>query len=140
MSLANSITAALMSLFLTVGAPPALAQTSDELTTMRTFLQIMTDYFAIIESTHDVASDREKAAILQMQKIQEIYEDRGEKARSIEVLKNVIETSDSPAIRNAAYFLLGDTLKETGRADEAIEYLERGLNENIRAATERTPD
>lgn len=109
------------------------AQTQNELQTMQAFLQIMTDYFAIIESTHAVASDREKAAILQMQKIQEIYEERGEKARAAQVLKEVIETSDSATIRNAAYFLLGDTLKETGRADEAIEYLRRGLRENIEA-------
>ena len=50
------------------------------------------------------------------------------------MLKEVIQTSESVAIRNAAYFLLGDTLKETGRADEAIEYLRRGLKENIEAA------
>lgn len=30
--------------------------------------------------------------------------------------------------------LLGDTLKETGRADDALEYLQQGLAENLRAA------
>ena len=125
-----SITAAI----LLMAAPGARAQSQDDLELMQTFLSIMTDYFAIIESTYDIASEPEKAAIMQMQKIQEVYEERGEKARSVDVLKQVLEDSDNATIRNAAYMLLGDTLKETGRADEALEFLRRGLDENIKAA------
>lgn len=119
---------------LLIAAPQARAQSPDDLALMQTFLEIMTDYFQIIESTHEIASDSEKAAILQMTKIQEVYEDRGEKARSTTVLKEVLEKSNNQAIRNAAYMLLGDTLKDTGRADEALELLQKGLDENIRAA------
>ncbi len=115
-------------------APASHAQTTEELELMQTFLEIMTDYFSIIEATHEISSDAEKAAIMQMQKIQEVYEERGEKARSVEVLKEVLNESRNPAIRNAAYLMLGDTLKETGRADEAIEMLKKGLDENIEAA------
>ena len=46
----------------------------------------------------------------------------------------MLENSRNPAIRNAAYILLGDTLKETGRSDEAIELLRQGLAENVKAA------
>lgn len=120
--------------FLLAIAPGARAQSPDDLQLMQTFLNIMTDYFEIIESTYEISSDPEKAAILQMQKIQEVYEERGEKARSADVLKNVLEQSNNTTIRNAAYMLLGDTLKETGRADEALELLREGLNENIQAA------
>ena len=49
-------------------------------------------------------------------------------------MQEVLDTSQNPTIRNAAYIMMGDTLKETGRADEAIEYLRRGLAENIEAA------
>ncbi|MGI9222610.1 MAG: hypothetical protein ACR2QS_16405 [Woeseiaceae bacterium] len=115
-------------------APGAKAQELENLELMQTFLSIMTDYYEIIESTYDVASDPEKAAIMQMQKIQEVYEQRGEKARSTEVLKQVLEDSNSRTIRNAAYIMLGDTLKDTGRADEALQLLQQGLNENIKAA------
>ena len=115
-------------------APGTRAQSAEDMQLMRAFLDIMTDYLTIIESTHGIASDSEKAAIMQMQKIQEIYEERGEKARSAEVLKRVLEDSNNQTIRNAAYMLLGDTLKETGRADEALQYLQRGLAENIGAA------
>ena len=119
---------------LLVVAPGAQAQKQEDLELMQTFLSIMTDYFEIIESTHDVSSDPEKAAIMQMQKIQEVYEQRGEKARSTDVLKQVLEDSNNPTIRNAAYILLGDTLKEVGRADEALQFLRQGLAENIKAA------
>ena len=115
-------------------APQARAQNPEDLALMQTFLGIMTDYLEIIESTHDIASDPEKSAIMQMQKIQEVYEQRGEKARSTEVLQQVLKDSRNQTIRNAAYMMLGDTLKETGRADDALRFLREGLNENIKAA------
>ncbi|MGI9270634.1 MAG: hypothetical protein ACR2QT_02570 [Woeseiaceae bacterium] len=130
----RKITISITAAMLFVVAPGANAQNQDDLELMQTFLSIMTDYFEIIESTYDVSSNPEKAAIMQMQKIQEVYEQRGEKARSTEVLKQVLADSDNTTIRNAAYMLLGDTLKETGRADEAIQLLRQGLNENIEAA------
>ncbi len=130
----RTLTITIIAAMLFIAAPPAKAQTQDDLALMQTFLNIMTDYFDIIESTHAIASDPEKAAIMQMQKIQEVYEERGEKARSADVLREVLDESNNATIRNAAYMLLGDTLKETGRADEALEYLRRGLDENIKAA------
>lgn len=115
-------------------APAAKAQEMENLELMQTFLAIMSDYFEIIESTYEVSSSPEKSAIMQMQKIQEVYEQRGEKARSTDVLRQVLEDSSNPTIRNAAYMLLGDTLKDTGRADEALQLLRQGLEENIAAA------
>ena len=116
-------------------APLGQAQDLDELATMQTFLEIMDSYFGIIESTWEVSTSAEKAAIMQMQKIREIHEDRGEKAKAAGMLREVLETSRNQTIRNAAYMLLGDTLKETGRSDEALEVLSRGLRENIKAAS-----
>ena len=130
----RTITISITAAVLLAVAPGARAQSQDDLELMQTFLNIMTDYFEIIESTYDVSSNPEKAAIMQMQKIQEVYEERGEKARSVDVLKKVLDDSDNVTIRNAAYMLLGDTLKESGRADEALQYLRRGLDENIKAA------
>lgn len=134
MHLFKTATISIIAAVLLMAAPGARAQSQDDLELMQTFLSIMTDYFGIIESTYDIASEPEKAAILQMQKIQEVYEERGEKARSVDVLKQVLDDSNNATIRNAAYMLLGDTLKETGRADEALELLRRGLDENIKAA------
>ena len=115
-------------------APGTRAQQLSDIQLMQSFLDLMTQYYALIESTHDITSDAEKSAIMQMQKIQEVYEERGDKARSVDVLRKVLEDSDNPAIRNAAYLMLGETLKESGRASEALEVLQRGLDENIEAA------
>jgi tetratricopeptide (TPR) repeat protein len=134
MSTSRKTLVSVAAVMLFICAPNVHAQDPEKLKLMQTFLSIMTDYLEIIESTHDISSDPEKAAIMQMQKIQEVYEQRGEKARSMDVLKQVLQDSENQAIRNAAYMLIGDTLKETGRSDEAIEFLRQGLNENIKAA------
>ncbi len=115
-------------------SPAANAQSADDLRTMQTFLDIMDSYFGIIESTYEISSDVEKSAIFQLQKIQEVYEERGEKARSIDIFREVLQQTDNPTIRNAVYMLISDTLKETGRTDEAIKILRQGLSENIAAA------
>ncbi|MGD8977189.1 MAG: hypothetical protein PVG91_06250 [Gammaproteobacteria bacterium] len=129
-TMAASITASILLLM----APATQAQSQSDLEMMQTFLGIVSDYFAMIESTHDIAASPEKAAIMQMQKIQEVYENRGEKVRSVDVLQQVLNDSSNPAIRNAAYMLIGDTLKDAGRTDEALETFRRGLDENIKAA------
>ena len=115
-------------------APAAKAQQLSDIELMQSFLDLMTQYYDLIEATHDIAGDSEKAAIMQMQKIQEVYEERGDKARSVDVLKKVLEDSRNPTIRNAAYLMLSETLKDSGRASEALELLQRGLDENIEAA------
>ena len=108
---------------------PSLAQ--DELGQMQLFLDLVDKFYGVLETTHGLSADPEKAAILQMHKIQEAYEQRGEKARAIEVFREVLDTSSNPTIRNAAYLMLGDALKETGRTNEAVELLRDGLKENL---------
>ncbi|NNF60848.1 MAG: hypothetical protein HKO55_05830 [Gammaproteobacteria bacterium] len=105
-----------------------------ELAQMDMFLSLMQQFFGIIESMHEVASDPEKSAIFQLHKIQEAYEERGEKPRTAVVMRRVLEETDNTTIRAATYLMLGDLLKENGRSDEAIEVLRRGLDESLRAA------
>ncbi|MBV1905040.1 MAG: hypothetical protein KUG75_03105 [Pseudomonadales bacterium] len=119
-----------MSMLLTLSSV-ASAQNSDDLKTMQTFLNIMDSYFELIEASHEINSDAEKAAIFQLQKLKEVYSDRGERARVTEVFRDVLKRTQNLAIRNAVYMLLSDNLKETGRMDEAIKILQQGLQENI---------
>ncbi len=105
-----------------------------ELERMQTFLNLMDSFFGIIENMHAVSSDAERAAVFQLYKIEEIYKERGERARAIEVFRQVLDETQNPAIRNAAYILLGEALKETGRADEAVDTLQQALRENLRNA------
>ncbi len=105
-----------------------------ELERMQTFLNLMDSFFGIIENMHEVSSDAERAAVFQLYKIEEIYKERGERVRAIEVFRQVLDETQNPAIRNAAYILLGEALKETGRADEAVDTLQQALRENLRNA------
>lgn len=105
-----------------------------DLRQMESFLEIMHSFFEIIDSVYQVSDNPEKSAILHMHKIQEIYKERGEKAKAIQVFRKVLNETSNPTIRNAAYLLLSDTLKETGRADEAVKALRAGLKENLQNA------
>ena len=127
-------------LLLGVATAVALAVTpmqqarADDLQLMQRFIDLMQGYFAIIESTYEVSAAPEKSAILQMQKIKEIMDERGQAAQAAEVFRDVLKNSRNPAIRSAAYVLLSETLKETGRGEEATNVLIEGLNESIALA------
>ncbi len=110
---------------------PAKAQTPEQLETIRGFVQLMQDYYSLIKSVHAISDNAEASAILQMFKIEEIYEERGQKADAAQVFENVLARSKNPTIRNAATMMLGENLKETNRADEALKVLQDGLFENI---------
>lgn len=103
-----------------------------ELETMQQFMGVMQGYYQIIEDVHSVASDPEKSAIQQLQKIEEIYKQRGDRAEAIDVLRDVVNTTKSPVVRNAASMMLADALNETGRASEAVEVLQKALQINLR--------
>ena len=119
---------------LLLAAPSAHAEPPPNLATMQYFLDIMHGYYGIIESNYLVNSNPEMAAILQMQKIQEVYESRGEKAKAVDVLRRVLDETENQTIRNAAVLLMSDNLKDTGRTAEALDLLQKGLSENLRAA------
>ena len=115
-----------------LGAGPVSAQEL-ELEQMRQFMGVMEGYYAIIDSVHQVASDPEKSAILQLQKIEEIYKERGDRAEAIAVMREVVERTDSPTVRNAAAVMLADALNETGRASDAVAVLREALEANLRS-------
>ncbi len=101
---------------------------------MRGFIELMHGFYGIIETTHMIADNPEMSAVLQMHKIEEIYKERGDRSKAIAEFYAVLEKTDNPTIRNTAYHLLGEALKETGRQEEAIKVLKKGLEENIKLA------
>ena len=119
-----------------LAAMPAQAQepNQQQLEQMQTFLELMNQFFGIIESMYEVSDDPEKAAIFQLHKIQEAYEESGNKARAAGVMRQVLEDTENPTIRAATYLMLGDLLKETGQRDEAVDVLRQGLDESLREA------
>ena len=99
---------------------------------MQQFLGVMEGYYGIIEATYDVARDPDKSAILQMQKIEEFYKKRGDRAEAIAVLEDVLNKTKRPAVRNAAAVMLADALNETGRGTQAVKVLKQALEENLK--------
>ena len=115
-----------------VGMPAfANADQAQELAQMQAFLGIMERYFALIHNIESITSDADKAAIWQLQKIDEIHKERGERGKSIRHLRSVLERSKSATVRNAAASMLADALNETGDSAEAIEVLKAQLERNI---------
>ncbi len=112
-------------------APQAVRAQNPEIEEMAAFIGLMQSFFGIIDSMHEVSDDPEKSAIFHLHKIQEIYEEQGNKARVVPVMRRVLNDSSSPTIRSATYLMLGDVLKEAGQRDEALEVLNRGLNEAL---------
>jgi tetratricopeptide (TPR) repeat protein len=115
-----------------LGAAPAYAAEGPDLDRMRQFIGVMQGYFEVIEATHAVASDPAKSAILQLQKIEEIYKKRGDRAEAIAVLTEVVESAGNDTVRNAAAVMLADALNETGRATQAVEVLREALARNMK--------
>ncbi len=111
---------------------PVYAAEMDDLGTMERFIGVMQGYYSLIDDVYDVASNPDKAAILQLQKIGEIYKNRGDRAESIAVLTDVVERSKSPTVRNAAAIMLAEALNETGRATQAVEVLKKALDGNLK--------
>lgn len=107
------------------------AAETEDLGRMKEFMGIMEGYYSIIDGVHTVASDREKSAIQQLQKIEEIYKNRGDRAQAIVVLRDVVGRTSNDTIRNAAAVMLADALNETGQASEAVEVLKAALERNL---------
>ena len=121
-----------IALVIAFSVTPAYAAQADNLATMQQFLGVMEGYYGIIEATYEVARDPDKSAILQMQKIEEFYKKRGDRAEAIAVLEDVLNRTKRPAVRNAAAVMLADALNETGRGTQAVEVLKKALEENLK--------
>lgn len=120
-----------IALVIALSVTPAYAAQADNLATMQQFLGVMEGYYRIIEAVYDVARDPDKSAILQLQKIEEIYKKRGDRAEAIAVLEDVLKRTKRPAVRNAAAVMLADALNETGRGTQAVNVLKQALEENL---------
>ena len=118
-------------LFTAVAVAPAAADQRKELELMQQFMTVMDGYFDVIDRTHAIASEPDKAAILQLQKLKEIFEERGELADMVKILEDVVGSAPSPTVRNAAAVMLADTLKETGSSTRAVDVLREALERNL---------
>ncbi len=116
---------------------PAVAMDSptlqaNQIEQMGRMVNLIQQFMGLIESTHAIAKDHEKAVILELHEIEEIYKKRGEPTQVIPVLEDVLQQTDNPTIRNVVYMKLTEAYKNSGRTDEAITVLRKALNENLK--------
>ena len=121
-------------LFVGVVTMPAHAADPNaaQLEQMQSLMKVMQGYYQLIEEIHEVAQDADKSAILQLQKIEEIYKQRGDRAEAIKYMRDVLKRTTSPVVRNAASVMLADALNETGRSSQAVEVLQEALENNMK--------
>jgi len=122
-------------LVLTIGRPiHAYADQAADLEQMQRFIEVMQGYYNIIDRIHAVSSEPDKATIQQLQKIDELYKNQGERAASIRIMQKVFDGSPSMTVRNAVAIMLADALNETGRTDQAIELLDKSLARSLQGS------
>lgn len=122
----KSVAIASMMLIATVFASPAHAEEEGA-----EFLQKMQGYLEVSERFVALVNGRENAIFFAVEGIVEIHEERGELAKSVPILKNILEKyPENQTVRNIIRFKLRDVFVETGRADLALAELEAVIEEN----------
>lgn len=116
---------------LVVSAGPAPA---DEIEDMSRFVGLMGGFFDLMGSMYEAAENPAHSALIQMNTLEDIYKERGEHARIIDVYRQVLTEARNPVVRRIAYLRLADALKETGQSAEAVTVLQQSLQETVKAA------
>ena len=110
---------------------PARASELEQIEMMSRFLEVMQGYYSLVNDLHEISSTPAGSMILQLQKLDEVCKDLGDRDRSIRAMREVFENTGDPVVRNAAAVLLADALKDTGRASQAAQVLETVLHDKM---------
>lgn len=95
------------------------------------FLEKIQGYLDVSEKYVALAKGKENAVFFAVEGIVEIHEERGEQAKSIPMLKKILEKyPENQTVRNIIRFKLRDVYVETGRADLGLAELEAVIDEN----------
>ncbi len=110
---------------------PVHAQEFDD---MIQFVDLMNEFFILMDSMYAAASNPEHAALLQMNSLEDIYKETGNLRQMLDVYREVINNSSNPTVRRLARMRLADALKESGQKGEAIEVLREAITESVQQA------
>lgn len=127
----RTLLGAILAAAMLFGSGPAVADQRDEIELMTKFLDVMHRYYGLVRELHEISSTPASSMVLELQKLDELYKDLGDRDKSIAVLREVFEKTDDPIVRNATAILLSEALKETGRARQAAEVLEKTIREKL---------
>lgn len=109
-----------------VAADPAGAEM------MQLRLNILGQYFDIVNSFHAIADDSEKTVVFSLQQLEENYKQQGRPAEIAKLYEKILKDTKNQTLRNIAYMKLSEIHKRAGRHDEAVSLLQRAMEENVR--------
>ncbi len=114
-----------------IGSAP-VTRAEDDFEAMAGMVGLMDSFLGLMNSIYDMNADNEKAVLLQMHAIEEIYKNQGKHGEAVAVYQKVLEESKNSTVRNIAYHRMADVLKESGDQEGAIKVLNRALTETLK--------
>lgn len=109
-----------------------MVKAQDEFEAMASMVNLMDSFFELMNSVYDMNADNEKAALLQMHAIEEIYKEQGRHREAVAVYEKILKKSNNSTVRNIAYHRMADVLKETGDLEGSIRVLNEALDETLK--------
>ena len=111
---------------------PTVARAEDDFEAMARMVNLMDSFFGLMDSVYEMNADDEKAVLLQMHAIEEIYKKQGKHKEAVTMYRRVLDNSKNPTVRNMAYHRMADVLKESGDLETSIEVLNAALTETLK--------
>lgn len=118
--------------FLLTLALSPVTQAEDDIEAMSGMVNLMESFFELMDSVYAMNADAEKAALLQMHEIEEIYKQQGQHKKAVAIYQEVLKRSNNPTMRNIAYHRMADVLKESGDLSAAVDILNKALDESLK--------
>jgi len=109
-----------------------VARAEDDFEAMARMVNLMDSFFGLMDSVYEMNADNEKAVLLQMHAIEEIYKKQGRHKDAVTMYRRVLDNSKNSTVRNMAYHRMADVLKESGDLETAIEVLNAALAETLK--------
>lgn len=82
-----------------VTVAPAQAEDFDQ---MSKFVGLMQNFFILMDSMYQAASNPEHAALRQMNSLEDLYKETGNLRRMVDVYRDIVEQSTNPTVRRPA--------------------------------------
>ena len=113
-------------------ALPAHAADNADIDKMRAQLSLFHQYFEVVTDVYAVAHDPEKAAVLDLQQLEDAYKARNKPDEVTAMYQKIIKDSRNQTLRNVAYMKLADIYKRAGRLEDQSNLLQKALDENVK--------
>jgi tetratricopeptide (TPR) repeat protein len=113
-------------------AAPAYADSEANIEQMSARLNLLNQYFEIVTSVYNVAHDPERAAVLNLQQLEDAYKAQSKPDEIIKMYQGILDGSRNQTLRNVAYMKLAEIYKRGGRVKEQTALLKKALAENTK--------